>query len=171
LIDGHFDQQENSTFVRGPVFNILQLPFFYIFGHHRLVGRLLVLLITFLVPLLFLRLKDHEPFVFFGILVLSGQFHIFHFSHYALAEMLCIDMIFISLYFLLQSQAEKSPFGHRVWFVLLASLSVFLSYSLKITVYLAAGIFGHPLHHGFFRAKKEKKPFSCSLLLIFGLVP
>lgn len=172
LVDGHFGLKENSTFVRGPLFNILQLPFFYVFGNHRLVGRLLVLLITFLVPLLFLKIKDMEPFTFFVLLVIFGQFHIFHFSHYALAEMLCIDMIFISLFFLLKSQAEKSPFGHRVWYILIASLAIFASYSFKIQYIYVAGIIPVTLFIlACFAGKEREESFQLfGVALIFGLV-
>lgn len=172
LIDGHFDLHENSTFVRGPAFNILQLPFFYLFGNHRLVGRILVLLITCLVPLLFLKLKDLETFTFFVLLVIFWQFHVFHFSHYALAEMLCIDLILIALFFFLQSQAEKLPFGHRVWFILLASLSVFLSYSCKVQFIYAAGILPVTLFIlAFFAGKEREEAFQLfGYSLIFSLI-
>ncbi|MHC1706847.1 MAG: hypothetical protein AB9842_04905 [Bacteroidales bacterium] len=172
LIDGDFNLKESSTFVRGPLFNILQLPFFYVLGNHRLVGRILVLLITFLVPLLFLKLKDMETFTFFAILVVFGQFHIFHFCHYALAEMLCIDMIFISLFFFLKSQADKSPFGHRVWFILIASLSIFIAYALKIQYIYAAAILPVTLFiMAFFAGKEREEAFQLfGYSLIFSLI-
>lgn len=172
VIDGHFDLKENSTFIRGPLFNIIQLPFFYIFGNHRIISRLLVLLITFLAPLLFLRIKGLETFTFFVILVNFSQFHIFHFSHYGLAEMLSIDMIFISLFFLLKAQVDKSPFGHRVFYIMLASICVFLAYSFKIQFVYAAGIIPLTLFIIAFTAGKEREEaFQLfGVALIFSLV-
>ncbi|HRY33963.1 MAG TPA: hypothetical protein P5531_13430 [Bacteroidales bacterium] len=139
LISGEFDIKENSTFVRGPLLNMLQFPFFYLFGNQRIVARLIVLLITFAVPLLFLRLKGFEAFAFFSILLIYSQLHLFHFSHYALAEMLAIDMVLVSVYFFIRSQSEKALSSHRAWYILLATCFIFIAYGLKIQfLYLAA---------------------------------
>ena len=139
LIDGRFDIKESTTFIRGPLFNIIQFPFFYLFGSHRMVSRLLVLFLTFLVPVIFLRIKGFEAFTFFFLLLVFGQFYLFHFSHYGMAEMICIDCILFALFFLINAQSDKALFGHRIAFVFFATLMVFLSYSFKIQyVYLAA---------------------------------
>ncbi|MCX6270695.1 MAG: hypothetical protein NTU44_05660 [Bacteroidetes bacterium] len=168
LIDGKFDLKENSTFIRGPLFNIIQLPFFYVFGHHRLVSRLIVLILTLLVPLLFLRLKGFEIFTFFLLLVTYTQFHIFSFSHYGLAEMICIDSIMVSLFFLLKAQTDKAPMGHRVWNLLLSSLAVFFAYSCKIQYIYLAGLL--PVTLLVLALSKQKDREESMELFGFGLI-
>jgi len=141
LVDaGSFSLHENSTFVRGPLFSILQLPFFYIFGTHLLVARLLVLVSLALSLLLFFKkFPENQMFlVFLGITALS-QFQLFQFSHYALAELLCIALTFASLAFLIQWQ-ERFYFGRSFNTSLaFAQLFIFLAYAAKIQyLYLAA---------------------------------
>jgi len=138
FVNGYgFDLEENSTFVRGPVFNIIQLPFFYIFGTKLIVGRLIVLVLTFLTILLFARLKNYETFTFFVSIITLTQFHIFQFTHYALAEMLCIDFVLLGLYFLIKFyQGERK----KILLLFFSSMMIFLSYSTKIQYLYALAI-------------------------------
>ncbi len=172
LIDGKLDLDENTTFIRGPLFSLLQIPFFSVFGSHRLIARLLVLLAVVLIPLLFLRMKGMEPFLLFFLLVVLTQFHLFYFSHYALAEMLCISLILVSLYYFLKSQADKAPFNHRVWNIFLASFYIFLSFSCKIQfIYLAALLPVSTLIMAFLSGKEREEAFQLfGLSLIFSVV-
>ncbi|NVO04141.1 MAG: hypothetical protein HXX09_15710 [Bacteroidetes bacterium] len=128
---GKFDIKENSTFVRGPVFNIIQLPFFYILGTNLIVARLIILCWTILVLFLFLRNEKLRNFGLFMTVFALLEFHVFQFTHYSMAELLCIDFILLSLYFIISSLEEKRK-GKKISLVFLSSLMLFLCYSSKV---------------------------------------
>lgn len=135
---GNFDIKENTTFLRGPVYNIIQLPFFFVLGTSLLVNRLIVLLITLFVLYLFLREEKLRDFGIFLSLFAFLQFRIFHFIHFGMPEMICVDFVLLSLFFLLkifEQQNEKK----KIWMILYSSLFMFLSYATKIQyLYVAA---------------------------------
>ncbi|MCF8297481.1 MAG: hypothetical protein K9J13_08075, partial [Saprospiraceae bacterium] len=129
LVNGYeFDIEENNTFVRGPVFNVIQLPFFYIFGTKLIVSRLIVLLFTIFTLLLFVKSKNHV-FAFFLTITTLTQFHIFQFTHYGLAEMMGVNFIMLSLYFYLKFYDSGRL---KIKWLFIASLMIFLCYSTKI---------------------------------------
>lgn len=132
LIDhGHFDIKENTTFIRGPVYNIIQAPFYFVFGTSFLVNRLIVLLITIFVLYLFLREEKLRNFGIFLTLFAFLQFRVFHFAHFGMPEMICVDFVLLSLYFLLKMidlQNEKK----KIWMTFYSSLFLFLCYTSKI---------------------------------------
>ncbi|MFC2111065.1 hypothetical protein ACFLQ5_01295 [Bacteroidota bacterium] len=129
FVNGYeFDIEGNNTFVRGPVFNIIQLPFFYIFGAKLIVSRLIVLLSSILVLLLFIKSKNYV-FAFFLSITTLTQFHIFQFAHYGLAEMMSISFIILSLYFFLKFYESHCS---KIKWLFFASLMIFLCYSIKI---------------------------------------
>jgi hypothetical protein len=135
---GNFDLKENTTFLRGPVYNIIQLPFFFAFGTSLLVNRLIVLLITLFVLYLFLREKKFRDFGIFLSLFALLQFRIFHFIHFGMPEMICVDFVLLSLFFFLKivdQQNEKK----KILMTFYSSLFLFLCYATKIQyLYVAA---------------------------------
>ncbi len=135
---GTFDLKENSTFVRGPVFNIIQLPFFLIFGTSLLVARLITIMLTLFVLFLFLKEKKLWNFSVFLLLFVLLEFHIFQFTHYAMVEMMCVDFIMLGLLFFLKTENNFS-LRTNLPKIFLASLFMFLCYGAKIQyLYVAA---------------------------------
>jgi len=136
---GSFDIKENSTFVRGPVFNLIQLPFFYFFGTSLLTGRLIVLGLTLLVLFLFLK-KEKLRYVGLFMAVFSLlEFHIFQFAHYSMAELICINFILLSLYFIIIAREQKVAYK-KTLLIFFSAFFLFLSYSSKVQ-YLYVGAF------------------------------
>jgi len=78
LHQGIFNVEENVTFVKGPLFNVIQLPFFWLFGPKLVVARLIVLLFAFFVFFLFSRLIGLELFTFLLLVTTLTQFQLFH---------------------------------------------------------------------------------------------
>jgi hypothetical protein len=74
----------------------------------------------------------------FLLLTTLSQFQLFHFSHYALAEVFCLGLTLLSLVYFLQWY-ERYRLGRRPWLSLVkAALFLFLAYSAKIQyLYLA----------------------------------
>ncbi|MEI6576611.1 MAG: hypothetical protein WCO63_10575 [Bacteroidota bacterium] len=140
LVDaGAFNLHENSTFVRGPVYSLVQLPFFFVFGTHLLVARLIVLLSLVLALVWFYwRYPQFQLFTTFLLLTTLSQFQLFHFSHYALAEMFCMGLTLTSLLYFLQWY-ERIHLGRRAALSLVrSSFFLFLAYASKIQfLYLA----------------------------------
>jgi len=128
---GSFDIQENSTFVRGPLFNIIQYPFFSIFGTNLIVGRLIVLLFTVFILFLFLHHPKLRNFGFYMLLFALLEYHIFQFTHYSMAELMCIDFILLGLYFLFLSR-QYEHVKKKNLMIFLSTFFMFCSYCTKV---------------------------------------
>ena len=129
-INGHgFDIDENSTLIRGPVFGLIQYPFLSVFGSKLIVSRLVVLLFTIITLLILSTARDLRLFVFILSIVSFFQFYVFHYSHFGMAEMLCVDFILLAMFFFHKYYSNENK--HYKW-LFLSSLMIFLSYSTKI---------------------------------------
>ncbi|MCK9613452.1 MAG: hypothetical protein M0R16_11275 [Bacteroidales bacterium] len=135
---GTFSMTENSTFVRGPLFNVIQYPFFSIFGTKLIVGRLIVLLFSCLVLFLFLIHSKLRCFGFFMMVFALLEFHVFQFTHYSMAEMMGTSFILLGLYFLFRSREAGSAKKER-WLIFFSVFAMFCCYSTKIQ-FLYAGV-------------------------------
>jgi 4-amino-4-deoxy-L-arabinose transferase-like glycosyltransferase len=158
LNTGTFEVKENSTFVRGPLYNVIQLPFFYFFGSGLVVSRLIVLISLLLALFLFLvDEKLRQTGIFLAFLV-ATQYHLFHFSHYGLAEMLCNSFILYSLWFLIHYLRTS---GKQSSLLLLSATCLFAAYSCKIQyLYVAAILPITLLYLGVERQVKHKEPWT-----------
>ncbi len=132
---GKFDLKENSTFVRGPIQNIIQYPVFLIFGISLEVNRLITLILTLFSLALFSFYKQYRTFGLLASLILLSQYHLFHFSHYGMAEMICINFIAIAAFFVLRAEENG-----KIKFLFIASACLFLCYGTKIQYLYVAGI-------------------------------
>ena len=134
---GTLDLHENSTLVRGPLFNLVQLPVFLISGPSRTAARLLVLLSLLAASFLLFRKQPFRVALWIFAAVLLLQYQVFHFSHYAMAEMMIVASILMALHFYSRavSGEAKAPV-QLLW----ASFFLFAAYGLKIQYLYAAGI-------------------------------
>ena len=172
---GDFGLEENTTFIRGPLFDIFRVPFFFIFGTHLQVARTVTLVVVLLSLLILARNRDNHWLVIFLIILLLLQYRIFHFSHYAMAEMLSIAMVFVSYHFL--SKYYKTSRPHHL---LLACMLIFVAWGFKIQfLYLAALIPAVVVLYGGFQVYSQRmtrKNFAAGAIrsifysLIFPLV-
>lgn len=138
LLTGSFGLQENSTMIRGPLFSLLQLPFFAAVGAHLWLARLVVL-IVFLLSLFLLSAGKTMKTVMLMLLVTTAtQFHLFSFSHYAMAEMVCVALILLAALCVSKVfDAERGAVSLKMIF--LSSFLLFLAYGMKIQyLYVAA---------------------------------
>ncbi|MBP7496569.1 MAG: hypothetical protein KA792_02780 [Bacteroidales bacterium] len=97
LNHGSFDVKENMTYVLGPMLNFIQAPVFYVFGSKLAVSRLITLAFILIMLLCFYARSDLRNFTIFFLIIGLMQFHIFQFSHYGMAEMLCVSFTMFSL--------------------------------------------------------------------------
>lgn len=134
-----FKVTETDGFVKAPLLNIINIPFFYLFGTKLIVSRLITLFIVMLTIFVFLRTSKLFEFGIFLTLFSFFEFHVFHFSHFALAEIISICMILMSLYFFYIS-SQKETFRAKRKFIFLSALFLFLAYFFKISFLYTAGI-------------------------------
>ncbi len=131
---GSFGLTENTTMIRGPLYNLLQVPFFLIFGDTLQVARLVTI---FGVVAAFLLLTSQKKYLLLWatlFIIAFTQFHVYQFSHYAMPEITAICMVLASLYYVLLF-FEKG----KKKYLMYASLMIFIAYGLKIQfVYLVA---------------------------------
>ena len=132
LNTGTIDPYENSLFTRGPLFTLTQIPLFFIFGQSLLVARLMVLLSVVLMFCLFMRQKQTRLAGLFLLAAGFTQFHVFHFSHYAMAEMLSTNIILISLLFFLRAFDTEATTRSWKRSIIAAAALLFVAYGMKI---------------------------------------
>lgn len=129
---GSFGLTENTTMIRGPFYNLLQVPFFLFLGDSLQVARLVTVLVVVAVFLLLTFQKKHLLLWVTLFVLAFTQFHVFQFSHYAMPEITAICMVLASLYYVLLF-SEKGNRKHLMF----ASLMIFIAYGFKIQfVYL-----------------------------------
>lgn len=136
---GDFNVTETDGFVKAPLLNLVNIPFFYVFGAKLIVSRLITLMVVLLTLFIFLQSSKLFEFGIFLTLFSFFEFHIFQFSHFALAEMTGICMVLISLYFF-SSAGTKETFKAKRKFIFLSSLFLFIAYFTKISFLYTAGI-------------------------------
>jgi hypothetical protein len=125
---GYLSMDECDNLIKTPYFGFVLVPFYSLLGTHIWVGRGLIL--GCLMVVLFLYLKKEETRFFGTVLAIIGllQFHVFHYSHYSLAEMLAVSWILIGIYLLWIAERKS----HWLWIV--TSTACFsLAYYSKIT--------------------------------------
>jgi hypothetical protein len=132
LNTGTIDPYENSLLTRGPLFTLIQIPTFFVFGQSLLVARLMVLIFTIFTFALFLR---REATQLIGILLVGlgfTQFHLFQFSHYAMAEILATDLILIAALLITEGFQPNATLRQSRRKIFGAALLLFFAYGLKI---------------------------------------
>lgn len=124
---GEFGIEENTTFIRGPLFDVIRIPYFWLLGQSLWAARLFTILGVMLPFLFFARSRQYILFGLFLLIPGLLHFRLFHFSHYAMAEMLAVSAVFIG--FLYYADYIKS--GNRKY-LMLASLLISIAWGLKI---------------------------------------
>ncbi|NCA87185.1 MAG: hypothetical protein EOM83_16760 [Clostridia bacterium] len=131
---GSFGFTDNSTLVRGPLFGVLQIPFFAVAGTSRVVARLITLVAVMLALWLLAAKPRWRWFALLLAIIAFTHFRVFQFSHYAMAEMVSIAAVAVSFLFLHAYFINKKKKN-----LTLAALMIFVAYGLKIQfAYLAA---------------------------------
>ncbi len=125
---GQLSMDECDNLIKTPYFGFVLVPFYSLLGTHPVVGRLLVLSCVLMVLFLFLRHAETRRFA--TVLAIIGllQFHVFHYSHYSLAEMLAISWIMLGIYLLWRSADGR----HWLWSAA-ATACFSLAYYSKVT--------------------------------------
>ncbi len=128
---GILNMNESDGLIRCPMFGLMQLVFFKLFGTHLLTARLLVLFIVIILLSAIASVKKYFYFFIFTICIIMLEPHVFQFSHYALSEMMSNSMILFSMFFL--HQAYLSPVQKKkIIFVFLSIMFISFSWYMKI---------------------------------------
>ncbi len=127
LNDGDFGMEENTTFIRGPMFDVIRVPFFFVLGPSLWLARMITIAGVLLGLAILALNRETKLFAVFFILTTYLQFRIFHFSHYAMSEMLAVSAVLISYVFL-----SKFFATHKRKFLFLSALMIFVAWGLKI---------------------------------------
>jgi len=132
---GKLKIKENITFIKNPLYTLVQIPIYFIFEQHLVVGRITVLLILIIV--LYFLMKHRSTKFFARFLVPMGLlfYPIFMFSHYAMSEVICISFIMLSLLFIVKFYENG-----KNKYLFLATLTIFITYSFKIQFLYAIAI-------------------------------
>lgn len=125
---GYLSHSECDNLVKTPYFGFVLVPFYSLLGTHIWVGRLLVLACVLMT--LFVLLLDRRTKWFGMMFALVGlvQFHLFHYSHYSLAEMMSISWIILGIYLLWRFQLNQNG-----WLLAAATACFSLAYYSKVT--------------------------------------
>ncbi|MBL7905494.1 MAG: hypothetical protein JNL22_10780 [Bacteroidales bacterium] len=173
---GHLKLYNNNGFIVTPGFQLLLLPFFYLFGTDIVVGRLFTLLFTIAVLMLFARDRSLRLPALFYLMLAGFQYHYFQFCHYSMGEMSAINMLLLSLFSLVKFEESGRAGKKHIWLFLAAFFS-FLSWAIKIqfayvVVLVPASLLLKALIGGLGTSVSRKQVFGyfgISVLFTFGL--
>lgn len=97
---GVLDMAECDNLIKTPFFGFVLVPFYSVFGTQLVVGRWVVLGSVLFVLWLMLAYRGTRAFATaFAVLGLM-QFHVFHFSHYSMAEMMGVALTLLGIFLL-----------------------------------------------------------------------
>lgn len=118
---------KSDNFVKTPLFGaILFLPI-KIFGSNLLTGRLTILILSVLLCLIiYSRNKYWSLFGLVSLVIVYGEYYIFHFFHFCLAEILSTVLIFLSIFIMVESRKEPSTIRSSFISATIISLAYFL---------------------------------------------
>lgn len=124
---GYLSMSECDNLIKTPLFGFALLPFYEVFGTKIIIGRAVVLGFVLLVLFIILRNEHTRLFGTALAIITLLQFHVFHYSHYSLAEMMAVSWILLGIFLL--RKAEK---GSRM-LMAFATACFSMAYLLKIT--------------------------------------
>lgn len=122
---GDFHVDETDGFAKAPLFSVYLLPFIALGISHLWLARLAILL--FFSFSLYSLLKKHisRGNQLFAVGITGLQYLVFHYSHFAMAEMLAASFILWILYFYLHYVKEQQP--RYIIYAALCSVAAFLT--------------------------------------------
>lgn len=132
---GYLSMDECDNLVKTPYFGFVLVPFYSLLGTHIWVGRLLILACVLVT--LFVFIKDEDTNLFGMVLAIIGmlEFHIFHFSHYSMSEMLAISWILLGIYLHWRAKRQENA-----WWLVASATCFSLAYYSKVTFAYAVAI-------------------------------
>ncbi|MCF8257523.1 MAG: hypothetical protein K9J06_08225 [Flavobacteriales bacterium] len=125
---GTLAMNECDNLIKTPFFGLSLMPFYALMGTDVWVGRLVVLLSVLVVLWLMLAYRPTRSFaIAFAFLGLM-QFHLFHYSHYSMAEMMGVAWMLLGIFLLRLAHAHEK----RGWHVA-AVMAFGLAFLSKVT--------------------------------------
>lgn len=120
-----FHIDETDGFAKAPLFSVYLLPFMALGSSHLWLARLAILL--FFSFSLYSLLKKHisPGNQLFAVGITGLQYLVFHYSHFAMAEMLAASFILWILYFYLYYVKQQQP--RYIIYAALCSVAAFLT--------------------------------------------
>jgi len=125
---GVLDMAECDNLIKTPFFGFVLVPFYSVFGTGLAVGRWVVLGSVLLVLGLILAWPPTRGFATALAVLGLMQFHVFHFSHYSMAEMMGVALTLLGIQLLTLWGAK----GHRAWLAA-ACVAFGLAFLSKVT--------------------------------------
>ena len=164
LVDhGYLSMSECDNLIKTPLFGYSLIPFYKIFGTQIIVRRAMVL--GFVLMVLFIFLRDEKTRLFGTALAFIAlmQFHVFHYSHYSLAEMMAVSWILLGVFLL-----WKAENGNAMLMVI-ATACFSLAYLTKITFAYAVVIPFVASYMAFLMDRMEERVPARSLASSWGI--
>lgn len=122
---------DNDTWIQGPVYGLLQIPAFKLFGIHLSTARLIILALSYLLLLWAIMVSSARNLFAIFIFATLFEFHIFSFSHFSLPYMLSLSMVIIALVFFVKA-VESRINVQIIKFTLISSLLFFAAFLTKV---------------------------------------
>ncbi len=135
---GYLDVAECDNLLKTPVFNMLLAAPYALLGTDLQVGRLAVLILALSMVFLFSKFKEMRWVAMIFTLLVMLQYHVFQFSHFALAEILSSLVIILSISVYFFARRQENDDKKRKW-IIISVLLLSISYYLKIQfIYVVA---------------------------------
>jgi hypothetical protein len=129
---GNLDIDECDNLLKTPLLNLfLSFPFLLL-GTDLETGRLAILYIVLALFLVYRLRPRLQPYAIVFVLIALWQYHVFHFTHFSLSEMLCVGLIIASIPIYYGARVSLSGDASRRKQIILASLLVSATFLFKI---------------------------------------
>lgn len=171
LNHGVFDMTDVDGLLKTPLFNCILFPVFLVFGSNLIITRLFLTLLVLICFYFFTKQPNNKFSNTFFLITVLLQFHIFHYTHLALSDMLGISFILLGYraYAISMETTSKK-------YLLLSCAFIAASYFTKLIFIYALFIIPFSTFTNFLIAEKGNRQnkfnlfkYSCFYTLVFVL--
>lgn len=128
---GYLNPWECDNLMKNPLFNLIMWLPFEVFGTRWIVARITVLSMVIGSLVVIGMNKQSRNWLLFIIPTVMLQFHVFQYSHFALAEMMAISFFILSMFMMVKMKAEKK-YSNQLFLLVVGLLLMHFSWFTKI---------------------------------------
>jgi hypothetical protein len=128
---------KSDNFMKTPLFGLtLYIPF-KIFGTYLMTGRLTMLILLLIISWYIFRYNlFYGLFGFISCALVFTEYHVFHFSHYCMAEILSTSLIFLGIFVIARTDKSKLNIADSFWGATFISLAWYVKFQFVYVIFI-----------------------------------
>ena len=156
---------ESDGFLKAPLYNVMLFPLFSIFGSKWMLTRIFLVLSVLTIFYAFTRQNILNKTALFFVSAVLLQYHVFHYTHLVLCEMIAIAMLLFGFAFYVKSMKINSKKYFLAAFVLVSLAAFIKIIFVYFLILIPLSIFIESIVNKEFRSRIRFKQF----LISFGI--